>query len=138
MTVRVSKAFPTTVGGPGPYDTVVVTLTGATVTSLPDMASYYAANATNQGYHDNFDRVIQTFSAYGRPVISSSTSSTVTMSFEIQDMFADGTLGKAPYSNFVTPRPDAFELAQTLLASNGGLTGCTVATVTINGQSQSS
>src|SRR4051812_37138956 len=124
-TTYVNRAFPHSVGGPGPVDIIAVTIGTANCTAQTDLVAYYAANSTSQTRHDNFSFVVNTMSRYGRPVdVVSTSSSVVTMRFERQGMYADSSLGKPDFSNFVTARLDAFELAQLLLESNGGITTC--------------
>lgn len=128
--------FPQTVGGPGPYDTVVLTITGATVTPLADVVAYNVGDSTVKGYHDAFSDIVMFFERYGEPVSVAGTSSTITLQFERRGMFVDSALGKAPFFYSSAARANAFEIGAAYVASNSySVSGIAV---TVNGVSQTS
>ena len=120
-------SFPGSVGGgPGPVEVVALTVAASgsatasgPVTAVANRAAYYAASDANKQRHARFSDVVRHRSQYGMPVKVESTSSTViTLHFEIRDMFEDSSLGKPGWFTAAAARKTAYELAQAYVASN--------------------
>lgn len=133
-------AFPHSVGGTGPVDTLVlaITATGATsstpVTAQTDIVAFNAATDNDKARHRRFSDLVQHFSQYGPAVSASSDGTNITMTFDRKGMFENSTKGKAPW--FTNGhRPNAYDLAATFVGSN--VHTVTAISVTINGAAQS-
>lgn len=130
-------------GGPGVVETVVLTV-GASgsgsdsnpTISVADRAAYYAATTANKERHARFSDIVRHMSQYGTPVSVASGNSTITLGFEMRDMFEDSSKGKPGWFNAAAARLNAYELAQAYVASNSYYVNSI--SVTIDGVSQSS
>lgn len=137
----VNKVFPGTVGGPGPWDVVQLTVTaGATSTPVlaqTDLVAYNAASDANKALHDRFSDVVMFFHRYAEPVsitTNGATGTVISLYFERAGMFSDSSLGKAPYFYSSGNRPNAYDIATEYVAVNTN--GTTAIAVTVNGVAQ--
>lgn len=133
-----SLAFPMTVGGgPGVVHKVALTVVaGAETTPVAAVANkqaYFAADTTNKAKHDRFSTVATHLMTYGILVGLESDGDVVTASFEQSGLHTDSTIGLPGYVTKVQ-RPNAYELAQTLIGRNG----ITAVTVAVDGAAQTS
>lgn len=138
--------FPHYVGGPGPVDTVVLTVTasGSSTDSnecltQTDIVAYNAASASDKLRHERFSSVVSFLTQYGKPIsIDAVTNNTITMRFERKGLFENSTLGKPGWFSY-GHRPNMYDLCATYAAAESGaphyVSGITI---TINGSAQSS
>lgn len=134
-----SLAFPMTVGGgPGVVHTVELTITAdvetTPVAAVANKQLYFAANSGNKAKHDRFSTVATHLMTYGILVgLASDGDTKVTASFEQSGLHTDSTIGLPGYVTKVQ-RPNAYELAQTLIGRND----ISAVTVKVDGVTQSS
>jgi hypothetical protein len=137
--------FPHSVGGPGPKDAIVLTVTatgsGTDTNECLTQASivaYNAASADDKARHERFSSIVDFTTQYGRPVqIDAVTNNVITMYFERQGMYANSTTGKAPWFSY-GHRPNMFDLCAAYVAANSAAPHYVASiTITINGAAQS-
>jgi hypothetical protein len=137
--------FPHHVGGPGPVDTVAltVTATGSSTDSnecltQTDIVAYNAASAADKLRHDRFSDIVSTLTLYGKPTsIDAVTNNVITMRFERKGLFENSSLGKPGWFSY-GHRPNMFDLCATYVAAESGAPHYVAAiTITINGSAQS-
>ena len=136
--------FPQEVGGPGPYDTVELTVSasGAPTTTpikaFANLEAYYDSTvADDKTRHERFSDICKYFQQYGEPIsIASDGDNVITLKFERGGMFEDSALGKPGYFYSSGNRPNAYDLATSYVADND--TGVNGITVKVNGTTQNS
>lgn len=101
MPTYVNRVFPHQVGGPGPIETVVLTVTAAgspsatnPVLAQTDLAAYNAATDLNKARHDRFSDIVEFFSRYSTPIsVASDGDQTITLTYEHDTLHKNKTEG---------------------------------------------
>lgn len=135
---HVNRVFPHSVGGPGPIETVVLTVTAAgapaavnPVKAQTDLAAYNAASALDIERHDRFSDIVEFFSRYSTPIsVASDGDTVITLTFEHDTLHSNKSEGQPKWFDR-GHRDNLFDMMAEYVANDAH--GVTAITGTVDG-----